>query len=549
MRRNEPVSQREYPFPHGDTLVSVTDPEGRILYANQAFVEVSGFTLPELLGQPHNMIRHPDMPEEAFRDMWETIKSGHAWTGLVKNRRKDGDHYWVRANVTPLTSSGGQVDGYMSVRTEPQRDEIQSAERLYARMREESGGGVRRLVLREGVLHNLSWSGRLARALTLGMRGRIAVAMGVMTFVGFVLGEYEAGGLSHMAANELFWGLAVTLMGAVAGAAYLRSALSEQINRLVDYANQIAGGDLSRNLVTRQGGELGRLSRALSQLNVNLLSIVRDSRVGVDNVFSGTHQIAEGNMDLSARTESQSSNLEQTAAAVEEMNASIRQSADMAEQAAGQAERANGRAQSSVQAIAALAASMTGIQDSSKRIAEIIQVVDSIAFQTNILALNAAVEAARAGEQGRGFAVVAAEVRALSQRTSTAAKEVRTLITASTESVETGRRQTEEVQAAMGDMQQSVDSVHGLISRISGTLREQHRGLDQINSAVAQLDTLTQQNAALVEEVAAAASGVNERSHDLRQAMAVFRLKEGERLAFQEAVALRKSAKRHQDAA
>jgi len=135
MRTNLPVNQHEYPFPEGETLVSTTDLQGRILYCNAAFIEVSGYVRQELLGQPHNLIRHPDMPEEAFRDMWDTIQRGFPWSGLVKNRRKDGSFYWVMANVTPLIDAGGKVTGYMSVRTQPERTAVDGAEKLYARMR------------------------------------------------------------------------------------------------------------------------------------------------------------------------------------------------------------------------------------------------------------------------------------------------------------------------------------------------------------------------------------------------------------------------------
>ena len=151
MRDNGPITQQEYPFPAGKTLVSVTDLKGRIVYANKAFIMVSGYTQDELLGQPHNLIRHPDIPAEAFRDLWDTVDKGLPWTGLVKNRRKNGDHYWVKAHVTPVFRDGTMV-GHLSVRTAPERDAVQAAEALYARMREEAKNGALRLVLRAGQL-------------------------------------------------------------------------------------------------------------------------------------------------------------------------------------------------------------------------------------------------------------------------------------------------------------------------------------------------------------------------------------------------------------
>lgn len=173
MRSNLPVTQIEYPFPAGRALVSTTDLQGRILYCNPAFIDVSGFDRDELLGQPHNLIRHPDMPQEAFRDMWATISGGQPWSGLVKNRRKNGDHYWVLANVTPLFE-GERPAGYMSVRTEASREQIDSAERLYAAMRQdEATGGVRRWVLRDGRVESGAWWARGRRLLAVGTQSRL----------------------------------------------------------------------------------------------------------------------------------------------------------------------------------------------------------------------------------------------------------------------------------------------------------------------------------------------------------------------------------------
>src|SRR6218665_796198 len=236
MRNNGPVSQREYPFRGGETLVSTTDLQGRIIYCNSAFVTVSGYQREELLGQPHNMIRHPDMPPEAFRDMWATIQSGQPWSAMVKNRRKDGDHYWVQANVTPLLDERGKPNGFMSVRTEPERADVQAAEALYARMRQQGESGV--LGLKQGHLVDASIAGRIAGALRLSLGARMNMTVLLMGLIGMGLGF----GLSS---GPIAWGqvlLAAVIVAVLSalGAWYLRGAALAPIESLVRFANRIA---------------------------------------------------------------------------------------------------------------------------------------------------------------------------------------------------------------------------------------------------------------------------------------------------------------------
>ncbi|WIT09764.1 methyl-accepting chemotaxis protein [Paucibacter sediminis] len=538
MRVNTPVSQREYPFPKGETLVSTTDLQGRILYCNEAFIEVSGYTREELLGQPHNLIRHPDMPSEAFRDMWATIQGGQPWSALVKNRRKNGDYYWVQANVTPLLDERGRPNGYMSVRTEASAAATAAAEQLYAGMRAQAAQGRLTQGLHEGLLVNMTSLGQLRRRLQPGLAGRMRLLMALPALLGFGLASLPLPG-----APRWLWGLAVAALCAWLGGSYLAGLAIAPLRKLVSFANRMAAGDLTQSLSEQRRDEVGQIARALAQLNVNLMSIVRDARVGVTELHHGTQAISEGNADLSARTETQASNLQQTASSMEQITSTIRASTEMAQSAARHAAAALAVSSNSNQAVAAVARSMESISSASARIADIIQVVDSIAFQTNILALNAAVEAARAGEQGRGFAVVASEVRALAQRTSTAAREVRGLIAESSERVAEGGQQVQQAQQAMGEMQHAVDDMHQLISRISHGMGEQMLGVEQINSAVAQLDTLTQQNAALVEEVSASAMGLNEQAQAVEDSVSVFRLRGHEQRAAPDAVALRRAAK------
>ncbi|MEY4428975.1 MAG: hypothetical protein RLZZ182_1664 [Pseudomonadota bacterium] len=539
MRLNTPVVDKEFPFPPGETLVSTTDLKGRITYCNPAFILVSGYQREELLGQPHNMIRHPDMPEEAFRDMWQTIEAGLPWSALVKNRRKDGTYYWVKANVTPLMEGDHPV-GYMSVRTAPTRADVEAAEALYRTMRSEAQAGRLVHTLSGGHLHRNDLSGRLRRLTRLGLTGKLVTACGTACALSFLLGTQLGSAPAWQTALGLL--ASVTLLTAPAAWVVTQLAVSP-LDKLLDFSNRMAAGDLTSSIEVTRNDVFGKFGNALNQLNVNLRSIVRDARTEVEQMLLATREIAEGNQDLSSRTESQASSLQQTAASMEQITGTVKTSSDTASQAATLAQQTTEVTQRTSAAVGAVTNTMQGIEESSRRIAEIIQVIDSIAFQTNILALNAAVEAARAGEQGRGFAVVAAEVRALAGRTATAAKEVKHLITDSAEKVEAGSRITSAAQHTMDEALHSVQGVNHLVESISHGAHEQLSGISQINQAVAQLDSITQQNAAAVEQIAAASMALASRAKVVAETVQVFRLDDGPQRALPDAVALRKAHK------
>jgi aerotaxis receptor len=518
MRKNLPVTQREYPFPGGRTLVSTTDLQGRITYCNPAFIEVSGYTKEELIGQPHNLIRHPDMPSEAFRDMWSTIAGGQPWMAAVKNRRKDGDHYWVQANVTPLMA-GGQPIGYLSVRTEAARTQIEGADRLYAVMREEQAAGRRITVLHRGDVRRQDLVGRTTRLLTPGPVVQLAS--------GFTLAALASAVAARLLpATPLGTaGIAVTVLASTAlGAWWMHRRHLAPLEGLLVSANGMAAGDLTQTLHVGSAGVMGRFQRALNQLNVNLRTIVGDARCEVDGLRGTAQEMAQGNHDLSQRTEAQAASLEETASSMEEITGTVRQSADAARSVATFAAQVTGITERSAQAVHQVTETMQGIRESSDRIRDIIQVIDGIAFQTNILALNAAVEAARAGEQGRGFAVVAAEVRSLAQRTSTAAREVKQLIEHSAEKVDAGAQQTDVARGTMGEALAAVQRMASLVGEIDTGASEQLTGISQVNDAVSHMDGLTQQNAALVEQLAAAATSVRTQAEAVAEAVRIFRV-------------------------
>jgi len=377
--------------------------------------------------------------------------------------------------------------------------------------------------------------------LSLGLAGKLVLIFFMVVAAAF--GAALAGGHTLDAWSALAW-LAVCIFTGLAGAWAYRLTVAP-LAQMVLLANRLAAGDLTQTIRITRKDVVGDLQKALSQLNVNLLSIVRDAREESDKMQISSREIAQGNHDLSARTETQAGNLQQTAASMEEITGTVKHTADSARQATDLAAQASEVAERSSGAVDGVAATMKQIQAASGRIGEITQLIDSIAFQTNILALNAAVEAARAGDQGRGFAVVAAEVRSLSQRTLAAAKEIRELIDDSAAKVLDGNQRTEVAQKTMIESLDLVRRVSLLIGEIHSASSEQLSGISQVNAAVAHLDSITQQNAALVEQNAASAMALQAQAQTVSETVQVFRLDATGRspAAAGDAVALRRSMK------
>jgi len=518
MRINLPVTQQNFDYSGDELLVSSTNTKGEITHCNPAFVRVSGYAYDELIGQPHNIIRHPDMPAEAYKDLWRTIGRGEPWTGLVKNRRKTGDHYWVRANVTPILE-GGKPRGYMSVRSKPSAAEAAAAETLYAQMRREADAGARSFSLEAGSVRYRGLRGWRQGLAQMALLPRMALMLAVLVLLALVP---DLLGLQGAAA----WVARVALL--VLGAGWVlwrfQATVLHGLHDATRFASDISACNLATSVSADYPKPLGALMQRLQQTQVNLRAVVGDVRTEVGNFTRSAAEITRGSLDLSARTESQASSLEETAASMEQLASTVLQTAETAAKVSQESAQSSEVASRGGQAVQELGAAMQQMKHSSAKISEIVGVIEGIAFQTNLLALNAAVEAARAGEQGRGFAVVAGEVRALAQRSASSAKEISGLIDVTVNQIASGAQQMDHAGTTIRGVVDAVERVSALVQQISSATREQSQGIAQVNEAVTQLDTVTQQNAALVEESTAAAQGLKDGAESLGRSVDVFRL-------------------------
>ncbi|GGX14808.1 methyl-accepting chemotaxis protein [Undibacterium macrobrachii] len=527
MRQNLPVTQVEYVLHESETIVSKTDLHGNITYANDDFIRISGYTESELIGAPQNILRHPDMPAEAFADLWHTIQAGKSWTGLVKNRCKNGDFYWVEATAAPLIKDA-KVVGYTSIRVKPSRQQINAAETAYRAIKD----GDHRLQIHEGAaIPRRRWSPLQWHA-QLSISTRLLSFVVLMALLNAAIAWSSYSG--RVSGSSDLLGFSLAMCGMVMAITFGLNCYQSIIPPLQRAASDIAvmsAGDLSGKIQSHGANEIGQMTQSLRVLQTNIKLLVGQIKQATEQVSQGANEIAIGNHDLSARTETQASSLEETASSIEELTSTVKQNADNAHKATDIVVETAAFADKGGQVVANVVQTMGSIKESSAKIADIIGVIDGIAFQTNILALNAAVEAARAGEQGRGFAVVASEVRALAQRSANAAKEIKTLINDSVEKVSLGSQQVDEAGKNMTEIVNDVKRAAEVMRDITIASHEQSAGIDLINQAMTQMDDMTQQNAALVEQAAAAADSMKMQAIGLSELVNTFKLIKGNQVA------------------
>ncbi|EKS6737150.1 methyl-accepting chemotaxis protein [Enterobacter ludwigii] len=509
MRNNTPVTQNEYLLNEGSTLMSTTNTHSHITYANSAFIDASGYKEESLLGEPHNLIRHPDMPAEAFGDMWFTLQQGETWTGLVKNRRQNGDHYWVRANVTPVYQNE-TLTGYISVRNIPSREEIAVSEKRYEKVRNNELKHHRfykGLFVRHGLFSFTSLFKRLSTSKRIHLGIAITALLACLQLFIFADRIVETVGLAL-----LFIALAV----------YLHAQIAKPVKSIVQQMQRVVSGRKADYYHFDRVDEIGLMMRMVNQSGLNLHSLVDDVGAQISGISTISQQVAKEGMALQTRTEETADFLQQTASAVEEIASAVQQTAETAKDAILMADRTRTSAHRGEAMMKETIGMMQSVSQDNSQIVDIISVIDRIAFQTNILALNAAVEAARAGDAGRGFAVVAAEVRNLAQHSATAAKEIKTLIEKNVSSVNAGVEKVEQTESQLTVMIGNVMEMSSLIKEIGHATQEQTQALTLINASISRIGIMTQNNTGMVDNVTDAAHHLTQRTTRQQQAIAVF---------------------------
>lgn len=506
MRVNMPVTNVERHLKEGEYIVSKTDTKGQITYVNSTFMEISGFSAEDVIGAHHNIVRHPDMPPAAFGDLWKTLKSGKPWRGMVKNRCKNGDYYWIEANANPIYEDG-RITGYMSLRTKPTREQVERAERIYRQFRD---GTARGITVKEGRIVPTGWRSCLAAIGEMSIKTQVSAAC---AFIGMVviLGGGRLFQMGQGATGAVWLGTIVAATLAAVGLIWwsLLYKFLRPLDDAVRACQVIASGDVQLLKSAGNHTEVGRLMHAINTMAGNIASIVSDIRGATTVLSSASEEMSATAQSLSQSSSEQAASVEETTASVEQISASISQNSENAKVTDGMAMQASKQAVDGGKAVTETLVAM-------KQIASKIGIVDDIAYQTNLLALNAAIEAARAGEHGKGFAVVAAEVRKLAERSQIAAKEIDELASGSVQKAEAAGK-------LLNDMVPAINKTSDLVQEIAAASEEQSSGAAQINTAMSQMSQITQQNASASEELAATSEEVHNQAYLLQQVMGFFK--------------------------
>lgn len=592
MKKNLPVTGRENDYSDSVIIISTTDAKGIITYVNQGFIDVSGFSEMELVGKNHNIVRHPDMPPVAFGDLWDTIKTGKPWRGIVKNRCKNGDHYWVDAYVTPIHEQG-KVVGYQSVRSKPKRSQIDAAAALYAKLWKSKVEKLRKpFRIVDIPVDGKILAAFLALALFAvvagilginGMRAKDALLQHQVAQVDAHLSSLQSvlGGngvnqdarssadteLATMrrelaqakaAAQPVAYGVVVLLMAlalvlALVMAALNRRMLTIPLLRAMNIAKVIAGGDLTQRIDVDSNDELGQVLQAVKMMQARLQTVIGRIAEFTDSLAQSASTVSETALLSSEGMAEQRTETDMVATAMNEMSAAVQEVAAHAQQAATAASEANDEVGQGKRVVHEVSRTvqrladevehagdvMLKLENKSEEIGGILDVIRSVAEQTNLLALNAAIEAARAGEQGRGFAVVADEVRTLAQRTQASTQEIQTMIEGlqaeAREAANFMRRGREQARESVEQVTQTttvLDTIGNRIQQISdlntqiATAAEQQSAVsEEINRNINTIAEVAQQTSDGAENTAGCCQQLARQTGQLRQLVQQFRLR------------------------